>query len=53
MQTFGAIQGIDAAFGTVQGREKAVRELCEASKVRPGNNLVCEMTMPDWTHCSR
>src|SRR5262249_41067584 len=43
------ITGTGASRGTVQGRAKVVRNLSEASKVEPGDVLVCEMTMPPWT----
>ena len=43
------ITGTGASPGTVQGRAKVVRNLSEASKVQPGEILVCEMTMPAWT----
>jgi pyruvate,water dikinase len=43
------ITGIGASPGTVQGRARVVRDLSEASKVQPGEILVCEMTMPAWT----
>lgn len=43
------ITGIPASAGTVQGGAKVVRHLTEASKVDPGDILVCEMTMPPWT----
>jgi pyruvate,water dikinase len=43
------INGIGASAGTAQGRAKVVRSLVEASKVQPGDVLVCEMTMPAWT----
>ena len=43
------INGIGASPGTVQGRAKVVRTLSEASKLKPGDVLVCEMTMPPWT----
>jgi pyruvate,water dikinase len=33
----------------VQGRAKVVKKLSEASKIEPGDVLVCEMTMPPWT----
>jgi len=33
----------------VQGTARVVRDLSEASKVREGDILVCEMTMPPWT----
>ncbi len=43
------IPGIGASPGTVQGRARVVKNLSEASKVQPGDVLVCEMTMPAWT----
>ena len=43
------ITGTGASAGTVQGRARVVRSLAEASKVQPGDVLVCEMTMPAWT----
>lgn len=45
----GVITGIGASAGVVRGRAKVVRDLSEASKVQPGDILVCEMTMPAWT----
>jgi pyruvate,water dikinase len=43
------ITGLGASAGTVQGPARVVRDLSEASKVKPGDILVCEMTMPAWT----
>lgn len=43
------LNGIGASAGTVQGTARVVRDLSEASKVREGDILVCEMTMPPWT----
>lgn len=43
------ITGIGASPGTVQGKAKVVRSLAEASKINPGDIMVCEMTMPPWT----
>jgi pyruvate,water dikinase len=43
------ITGTGASPGTVQGRAKVMHNLSEASKVQPGDILVCEMTMPAWT----
>jgi pyruvate,water dikinase len=43
------ITGTGASPGTVQGQAKVVHDLSEASKVQPGDILVCEMTMPAWT----
>ena len=43
------ITGIGASAGTVQGPARVVRDLSEASKLKPGDVLVCEMMMPAWT----
>jgi len=43
------ITGIGASAGTARGPARVVRDLTEASKVQPGDILVCEMTMPAWT----
>lgn len=43
------ITGIAASPGTVRGTARVVRDLSEASKVSPGDILVCEMTLPPWT----
>ncbi|HLG11874.1 MAG TPA: PEP-utilizing enzyme [Dehalococcoidia bacterium] len=43
------ITGTPASPGTVRGPAKVVRDLTEASKVSPGDILVCEMTLPPWT----
>lgn len=43
------IQGIGASSGVVQGTAKVVKNLSEASKLQPGDIMVCEMTMPPWT----
>ena len=43
------ITGTGASPGTVQGRAKVVYNLTEASKIQPGDIMVCEMTMPPWT----
>jgi pyruvate,water dikinase len=45
----GVINGIGTSQGTVQGTAKVVRSLSEASKLRQGDVMVCEMTMPPWT----
>jgi pyruvate,water dikinase len=42
------IRGIAASPGTVQGTARVVRTLEEASKLRPGDVMVCEMTVPTW-----
>jgi pyruvate,water dikinase len=42
------IPGIAASPGTVQGTARVVRTLEEASKLRQGDVMVCEMTMPTW-----
>ena len=43
------IQGIGASAGVVQGTVKVVKNLSEGSKLRQGDIMVCEMTMPPWT----
>jgi phosphoenolpyruvate synthase/pyruvate phosphate dikinase len=43
------ITATGASPGTVQGRAKVMHDLSEASKVQPGDILICEMTMPTWT----
>ena len=43
------INGIAASAGTVTATARVVRSLAEADKLRPGDALVCEMTMPAWT----
>ena len=43
------IKGTGASAGTVQGTVKVVHDLTEASKLQPGDIMVCEMTMPPWT----
>ena len=43
------VTGIGASQGTARGPVKVVRSLIEASKLEPGDVLVCEVTMPPWT----
>ena len=43
------INGTAASPGTARGPAKVVRDLAEASKVKQGDVLVCEMTLPPWT----
>ena len=43
------LTGIGASHGTARGTARVVHDLSEASKVEPGDVLVCEMTMPAWT----
>ena len=43
------INGAGASAGVVQGTAKVVKNLSEASKLRKGDILVTEMTMPAWT----
>ena len=43
------IQGTGASAGVVQGTVKVVKSLSEGSKLRKGDIMVCEMTMPPWT----
>jgi len=42
------ITGVAASPGTVQGIAKVVRSLAEASKLQPGDIMICEMTVPTW-----
>jgi hypothetical protein len=42
------IRGIGASPGVVQGTARVVRTLEEASKLRRGDVMVCEMTVPPW-----
>src|SRR5258706_3260515 len=42
------INGVGASPGTVQGPARVVRSLAEASKLQPGDIMVCEMTLPPW-----
>ena len=42
------ITGVAASPGTVQGTAKVVRSLNEASKLKFGDIMVCEMTLPTW-----
>ena len=43
------INGSGASSGVIQGTAKVVKNLSEASKLREGDILVTEMTMPAWT----
>jgi pyruvate,water dikinase len=42
------ITGVAASPGTARGTAKVVRTLAEASKLRQGDIMVCEMTVPPW-----
>jgi rifampicin phosphotransferase len=42
------ITGVAASPGTARGTAKVVRTLEEASKLRQGDIMVCEMTVPPW-----
>jgi len=42
------ITGVAASAGIAQGTAKVVRSLVEASKLRQGDIMVCEMTVPTW-----
>jgi phosphohistidine swiveling domain-containing protein len=42
------ISGVAASPGTARGTAKVVRSLVEASKLQPGDIMVCEMTVPTW-----
>jgi len=48
-QTPTTIRGTPASPGTARGRARVARSLEEASTVRPGQILVCEMTLPPWS----
>jgi pyruvate,water dikinase len=43
------LAGIAAAPGVATGIAKVVKTLDEASKLQPGDIMVCEMTLPPWT----
>ena len=43
------VTGNGASAGTVQRTVRVVMDLSEASKVRKGDIMVCQMTMPAWT----
>jgi rifampicin phosphotransferase len=43
------LTGVPASTGIVTGKAKVVRSLTEASKLQPGDIMVCEMTTPPWT----
>jgi pyruvate,water dikinase len=43
------VVGIPGSPGVARGRARVARTLAEASVVRPGEVLVCEMTLPPWT----
>jgi pyruvate,water dikinase len=42
------INGVAASPGAYTGTAKVVRTLVEASKLQPGDVMVCEMTLPTW-----
>jgi phosphohistidine swiveling domain-containing protein len=43
------IKGIAGSAGVARGVAKVVRSLAEASKLKPGDIMVCEMTTHPWT----
>jgi pyruvate,water dikinase len=43
------VKGIAGSAGVARGVAKVVRSLAEASKLQPGDIMVCEMTTPPWT----
>jgi pyruvate,water dikinase len=43
------VNGVGASPGIARGPAKIVRTLEEASKLRKGDVMVCEMTLPPWT----
>jgi phosphohistidine swiveling domain-containing protein len=45
----GVITGTPASPGVVRGPARVARSLSEACAARPGEVLVCEMTLPTWT----
>jgi pyruvate,water dikinase len=42
------LSGVAASPGVVRGTAKVVRSLTEASKLKAGDIMVCEMTVPTW-----
>ena len=42
------LKGVPASGGVIRGRAKVVRSLADASKLEPGDVMVCEMTTPPW-----
>jgi pyruvate,water dikinase len=44
----GELKGVAASPGTATGTARVVRSLAEASKLAPGDIMVCEMTLPPW-----
>jgi pyruvate,water dikinase len=44
----GELKGVAASPGTATGTARVVRSLAEASKLSPGDVMVCEMTLPPW-----
>lgn len=49
VQTQTVIRGTPASPGIARGRARVARSLEEASSIRPGQILVCEMTLPPWS----
>ena len=49
VQTPTVIRGTPASPGRARGRAKVARSLEEASTIKPGQILVCEMTLPPWS----
>jgi len=45
----GVLKGVAGSAGVVRGVARVVRSLAEASKLQPGDIMVCEMTTPPWT----
>ncbi len=44
----GELKGVGASSGTATGTARVVRSLAEASRLAPGDIMVCEMTLPPW-----
>jgi pyruvate,water dikinase len=45
----GIVRGTAASPGLARGRAKVALSLAQASTIRPGEILVCEMTLPPWS----
>ena len=45
----GVVRGTPASPGVARGRAKVAFDLAQASTIRPGEILVCEMTLPPWS----
>ncbi len=43
------LKGVAGSPGMVRGMAKVIRSLAEAGKLRPGDVLIAQMTLPPWT----